>query len=57
MVYRLAVSLNDGKRDPSPYDVECDHVDALDGRVAELLTNDYGQPFGVGVTLTIERVA
>lgn len=58
MRYKIELKLNDGKAEMPPYEVEVDEVDGLAADLAiEELTNDYGEPFGVGTTLTITRIA
>jgi hypothetical protein len=57
MRFKLTPSLNDGKNDPPPTELEVDDVGELSRIIDGELTNDYGEPFGVGATLTIERVA
>ena len=62
MRYKLTPSLNDGKNDSPSIEVEARDADELfDAVLLDALwgemTNDHNQPFGVGFTLTIERVA
>jgi hypothetical protein len=58
MRFKLTPSLNDGKNDAPPYEVEVGDVDQLvDKYVYGELVNDHDEPFGVGFTLTIERIA
>lgn len=44
------------RADPG-YQVEVAHPDELGDRIAGEMCNDEGTPFGVGATLTIERIA
>jgi hypothetical protein len=57
MKYRLTPSLNDGKRDAPPFEVEAKDANELADAVFDAITNDHRQPFGVGFTLHIERTA
>lgn len=61
MIFKLTPSLNDGKNDAPPREVEFDDEDDCIDRVLneayDEMVNDDNQPFGVGFTLTIERVA
>lgn len=58
MKFLIQVDLgNDGmKKDPG-YVVTVQNVEELMRHVPDELCNDNGQPFGPGVTLTIERIA
>lgn len=55
--YRLTPSLNDGKNDAPPVEHEVYDVDELMAYIEDELTNDYGEAFGPGFTLLIERIA
>jgi hypothetical protein len=59
MRYRLTMSLNDGKRDAPPHEIDVpEHdLDELADRVVEACCNDYDEPFGVGFSLLVERTA
>jgi hypothetical protein len=66
--FLLTPSFNDGKNDPPPTEVDLGDKTPpglFDGRAFDELadfiygelTNDNGDPFGVGFTLKIERIA
>lgn len=61
--YRLTADLNDGKNNAPPLEVEVDELlgDRFGHTLGDLLerelVNDYDQLFGVGMTLTVERIA
>lgn len=57
MKFKLTPSLNDGKNDPPPLDLQADTVESLLGAIGDEVVNDYGEPFGPGFTLLIERTA
>jgi hypothetical protein len=62
MRYRIETKLNDGMTNAPAFEVDVGDdlvpdLNALGSLLAEELANDYGQPFGVGVTLHVERVA
>lgn len=59
MKYKIEVDLNDGKRNAPPFEMEVKHPSELADyeTVVGELCNDYDEPFGVGTTLTITRVA
>lgn len=62
MTYRITMRLNDGRAEPPPFDVTLgdgiyDSLEDVGRLVGEELANDNGVPFGVGVTVTVERVA
>jgi hypothetical protein len=57
MKYRIEPKLNDGKNEHGPIEVEVKDINVLADIVAENAANDYGEPFGVGFTLTLERIA
>lgn len=57
MKFKITPSMNDGKNDAPPLTVEAVDIDKLLDQLYEEFTNDYGEPFGVGFTLLIERVA
>ena len=59
MQYKIAVDLNDGKRNAPPFTVDVAHPSELANHETVMgeLCNDYDEPFGVGTTLTITRVA
>jgi hypothetical protein len=59
MKYRIAVNRNpqDGMREDPGFEVTVKDVDELMGHIPSELCNDYGQPLGPGVTVTIERIA
>jgi len=54
--YKLSASLNDGKNDPPSITLEVESVSELDWQIQGQLVNDYGEPFGIGATLVIERI-
>ena len=67
MRFKLTPSFNDGKNDAPPTEVDVGEVERglFDGtpfnELADAIygemTNDNGDPFGTGFTLTIERVS
>jgi hypothetical protein len=59
MKYKIEVKINDGKNEAPPVEVIVNehNWELLLDRIADEMTNDYGDPFGVGATLLIERVA
>lgn len=61
MKFLLTPSLNDGKNDAPPTEVtvpdSAHGIDQLLNLVEDEMTNDYGDAFGVGFTLKIERTA
>lgn len=67
MKFLLTPSLNDGKNDPPPTEVDlgefpsaifdADPFNRLADEIYGEMVNDNGQPFGVGFTLKIERIA
>ena len=56
MTYKLTPSLNDGKNDPPPIEIRVKDLYELLDHIAGEMANDYDEPFGVGFTLTIERI-
>jgi diadenosine tetraphosphatase ApaH/serine/threonine PP2A family protein phosphatase len=56
MRYRIETSLNDGLAEAPGVTVECESLEDLFTTAGECYSNDYGVPFGVGSTLTIERL-
>lgn len=58
MRYRIEGRINDGKAEAPAVEVVVDSVDELlDSAVLfEAATNDNGEPFGVGSTITITRL-
>ena len=59
LTYKIETDLNDGKRNAPPYELKVAHPHELayvQGVIGELC-NDYGEPFGVGTTMTITRIA
>lgn len=59
MKFKLTSDLNDGKNNAPPIEVtvsKAHWIDDLFNAIGMEIVNDYDQPFGVGFTLTIERV-
>lgn len=57
MIYRIQGKLNDGKTEVPPLEYEADDLDRMLDHIGDEMCDDNGEPFGVGFTLTVERVA
>ena len=56
MKFLVDVKLNDGKSEMPPIEISGENFfDCMDSIAAEM-QNDYGTPFGVGMTVFIERM-
>jgi hypothetical protein len=59
MKYQIETDLNDGKNNAPPLVVDVNNIgdgDFYEHIIGELC-NDYDEPFGVGMTLTITRIS
>jgi hypothetical protein len=59
LTYKVESLINDGMAEAPPLIVVVESIEELFHQlfVLDSLANDYGDPFGVGATLTVERIA